>query len=157
MLNDWLLILIDIFFVAMLLNNLYWQSQIVVHAKYKISSLIIAVIFGVWVLSMPEDSWWYVVMVAAFLTVTLMQGTGGIAQKRLVTSGFFSNSLSYQKLTHVTLIPVELPNAPVQVISIFTVANRQNIQMTFKQSVAQLQQELKTVLPQNIEVEIAHM
>ena len=96
-------------------------------------------------------------MVASFLTITLMQGTGGIGTKRLVTNGFFATVVNYQKIAHVTLIPVQVLNTQPQVISIFTMVSRQNIQMTFNRSVNELKKDLRKVIPQNIEIEISQL
>ncbi|AXX65452.1 hypothetical protein DS830_08105 [Bombilactobacillus bombi] len=152
-----LLIFLDIMFIAVFGFNLYWQSQIIVPAKYKSSCLILAAIFAVWILSGPINSWAYIIMAAAFLTVTLMQGTGGIGAKRLVTNGFFATLINYKSISHVTLIPVQVLHAKPQVISIFTTINRQNIQMTFNRSVDELKQELRQVIPQNIEIEVSQL
>ncbi|UQS84166.1 hypothetical protein [Bombilactobacillus thymidiniphilus] len=152
-----ILIIVDIFFLGSLVFNLYWQAQIVIKAKYKVFSAILTVIFAFWLLSVPSPSWAYIIMVSAFLTVTLMQGTGGLGKKKLVTSGFFSNVIAYDKITHVTLIPVELPSVKSQVVAVFTVNNRQSIQMTFKCSLADLQEQLSQVIPQSIEIEVTQL
>ncbi|UQS82206.1 hypothetical protein MOO45_00485 [Bombilactobacillus folatiphilus] len=154
---DWIFILIDLFFIVAFLFNLFWQAQIVVPAKYKISSLVLTVFLAIWILSLPSDSWWYVLMVAAFLTTTLMQGTGGLGKKRLITNSFFAGVLGYQKVEHVTLVPIELPDTPAQVVAIFTTINRQNIQMTFKKSITDFQKDLQDVLPNNIKIDISRL
>ncbi|MBA1393699.1 hypothetical protein EQ500_07440, partial [Lactobacillus sp. XV13L] len=145
-----LLIFLDVMFIAVFIFNLYWQAQIIVPAKYKISCVIIAAIFAMWVWAGPISSWSYIIMVASFLTITLMQGTGGIGSKRLVNNGFFATVINYQRTSHVTLIPVQILNSSPQVISVFTTSNRQNIQMTFNRSVDELKKELRRVIPKNM-------
>lgn len=149
-----LLIGMDAIFIGMMIFNLYWQSQIIVYAKYKISSLFVALFFAVWVLSAPIHSWSYIVMVAAFLTLAIMQGTGGIGKKKLVTNGFFASVLDYKNIEHITLIPVDLPSQASQVISVFTTSNNQNIQMTFKKSVNEIQTQLRQLIPSSTTIEI---
>lgn len=152
-----LLIFLDILFIAVFIFNLYWQAQIIIPAKYKISCVFWTIFFAMWVWTGPINSWPYIIMVASFLTITLMQGTGGIGTKRLVTNGFFATIVNYQKIAHVTLIPVQVLHTQPQVISIFTMVSRQNIQMTFNRSVDELKKDLRKVIPQNIEIEISQL
>ena len=152
-----LLIFLDILFIAVFIFNLYWQAQIIIPAKYIISCVFWTIFFAMWVWTGPINSWPYIIMVASFLTITLMQGTGGIGTKRLVTNGFFATVVNYQKIAHVTLIPVQVLNTQPQVISIFTMVSRQNIQMTFNRSVDELKKDLRKVIPQNIEIEISQL
>jgi len=62
-----------------------------------------------------------------------------------------------RRIYHVTLIPVQVLNTQPQVISIFTMVSRQNIQMTFNRSVNELKKDLRKVIPQNIEIEISQL
>lgn len=155
--SDLLLSAIDIFFLASLIFNLYWQAQIIVPAKYKVSSLVLTALFAVWILAIPIHSWLYIIMVAAVLTVTIMQGTGGLGSRWLVTNGFFAGVVNYQKLAHITLIPVQLPTMRPQVITIFTTISRQNIQMTFNHSWKEIQHELRQLVPDHIPIDVTQL
>ncbi|NVY96470.1 hypothetical protein HU830_04705 [Lactobacillus sp. DCY120] len=153
---NWLVIL-DLLFLLILGFNLYWQAQIIVVAKYKYSSLILTIFFALWFWEVPQKSWTYVILVAAFLTVTLMQGSGGIGKSRLVTRGLFTSTISYAQLTHVTLIPVQIPTVKPQVVTVFTTLKQRNVQLTFNRSFEEVQTELRKLLPEKVKIEIASL
>lgn len=134
--------------------GIYWQSQIVIRARYKFTPLIFSVLIGSWVLGNPVMSWPFIIMLAAFFTLNIMDGVGGIGTKRLVTNGLFSRVIDYANITALKMLPVTLPNGKTRVVAIFIINERQQIQMNFNQKLEVLMTALKSLLPETVEIEV---
>lgn len=148
--------IINIIFLGGFAFNIYWQSQINIKAKYKYTPIIFSAILVSWMIEIPQISFDYIVLVAAFLTVGVMNGVGGIGEKRLVSSGFFSNVYEYSKLAHITLIPVDL-GAKSRVVAIFNTQSRQSAQMIFNNNLNEVQKELKRHVSDTTPIEIGQI
>lgn len=137
--------------------GIYWQSQIVIRARYKFMPLIFSVLVGSWVLSNPVMDWTYVIMLSAFFTLNIMDGVGGIGTKRLVTNGLFSRVIDYANITALKMLPVTLPNGKTRVVAVFIINERQQIQMNFNQKLEVLLMTLKKLLPDSVQIEIEQL
>lgn len=134
--------------------GIYWQSQIVIRARYKYTPIIFSVLIGSWVLTAPVNDWSFVIMLAAFFTLNIMDGVGGIGEKRLVTNGLFSRVIDYANITGIKMLPVTLPNGKNRVVAVFVINGRQQIQMNFNQKLETLVQTLKKLLPETVEIDV---
>lgn len=137
--------------------GIYWQSQIILRARYKYTPVLLSILIGSWVLSAPSPNFAFIVLLAAFFTLNIMDGVGGIGSKRLVTNGFFSRVIDYSMITRLKMLPVTLPNGKSRVIAIFVINERQQIQMNFNQHLETLIKTLSGLLPASVKIEIDHM
>lgn len=147
---------INLTFLVGFIFNIYWQSQITIKAKYKYMPVIFSVILVSWMVNIPAIPFEYIILVAGFLTISVMNGVGGIGEKRLVSSGFFSNVFEYSKLAHITLIPIDL-GAKSRVIAIFNTGARQSSQMIFNNTLKEVRDELKKHVPETTPIEIGQI
>lgn len=152
-----LIILIDIIFLLGAVYNVYWQSQIEIRSIYKISTLIFAMVIGAWLLISPVNQLPYIVMVAEFVTLTIMNGVGGVGSKKIVTSGFYSGILDYSQIVHVTLIPIELAGRKPRVAVVFNTNRPQQIQLNFNTSYKTIESYLKSKLASGVQMEIGQI
>lgn len=136
--------------------NIYWQSKIIIKAKYKYTPVIISVFIASWLFDGTPVSIEYIILIAAFITVSIMNGTGGIAEKKVINNGFFSNAFDYNKITYITLIPIELGNKS-RVVVIFNINNKQNAQMIFDANVDVIEKELQKRVPSSTKIEIGKL
>ena len=83
-----ILIIVDIIFFLGAAFNVYWQSQIEIKSIYKVSSLIFAAFIGAWLLFSPTNQLSYIIMVALFMLLNIMNGVGGIGSKKIVINGW---------------------------------------------------------------------
>lgn len=148
--------IINITFLVGFIFNIYWQSQIVIKAKYKYTPAIFSVILVSWMIEIPSMPFEYIILVAGFLTISIMNGVGGIGEKKLVSSGFFSNVFEYSKLSRITLIPIDL-GAKNRVVAIFNTETRQSAQMIFNNTVTEVREELKKHVPESTSIEIGQI
>lgn len=154
---DTFIIIIDIVFLIGAIFSIYWQSQIEIRSTYKLSTLIFAVFVGAWLLISPVNRLPYIFMVAEFVTLTIMNGVGGIGNKKIILSGFYSGVLDYSQIVHVTLIPIELPGQVERVAVIFNTNRAAQIQLNFKRSYKEIEKFLSDKLGKDVEVEIGQV
>ncbi|MDO1605778.1 hypothetical protein Q2T76_06865 [Lactobacillus sp. YT155] len=140
-------------FVTGAIFNIYWQSQITIRSRYKYTPIIVSGLFASWVVAGLSFSFGYIVLIALFLTIGIMDGVGGIGEKRLVNSGFFSSVYKYSQLAHITLIPVNLGEKN-RVVAIFNLTTRQSVQMIFNNELNVIKQELEKHINDSTEIEI---
>ncbi|MGR3742385.1 hypothetical protein [Companilactobacillus sp. DQM5] len=140
-------------FVAGAAFNIYWQSQITIKAKYKFMPVVVSAFFVAWIFTGFEYSLSYIILVALFLTVGIMDGVGGIGEKRIVSSGFLSSVYEYSKLTNITLIPINLGNKN-RVVAIFNLNTRQSTQMIFNKELNVIKNELEKHINDSTKIEI---
>ncbi|WP_125768860.1 hypothetical protein [Lapidilactobacillus wuchangensis] len=134
--------------------GIYWQSQIVIRARYKYTPVIFSILIGSWALSVPTMNWPFIILMAAFFTLNIMDGVGGIGGKRLVTNGLFSRVVDYSTITALKMVPVTLPNGKSRVIVLFVINDRQQIQMNFNQHLEILMKSLAQLLPDTVKIEV---
>lgn len=154
---DLIIIIVDVVFLAGAVFNIYWQSQIEIRSVYKISSLVFAAFMGGWLMVSSSSDLPYIIMVAAFVTLTIMNGVGGIGEKKVVMNGFYSGVLDYSQIVHVTLIPIEIPQRKPKVAVIFNTKRTQQIQMSFNTSYKTVQDYLSNKLSSGVQVEVGQI
>ncbi len=154
---DGIIIFIDIVFLVGAIFSIYWQSQIEIRATYKLSTLIFAVFVGAWLMISPVNRLPYILMVAEFVTLTIMNGVGGIGSKKIILSGFYSGVLDYSQIVHVTLIPIEIPGQNERVAVIFNTKRPQQIELNFKRSYKDIEKYLEDKLSKDVQVEIGQV
>ncbi|MFD1472388.1 hypothetical protein [Companilactobacillus mishanensis] len=154
---DGIIIFIDVVFLVGAIFSIYWQSQIEIRATYRISALIFAGIVGAWLMITPVDRLPYIFMVAEFVTLTIMNGVGGIGNKKIILSGFYSGVLDYSQIVHVTLIPIQLPGRNERVAVIFNTNRPQQIELNFKRSYKEIEKFLEDKLSKDVQVEIGQV
>ena len=154
---DLLIIVVDVIFLAGAVFNIYWQSQIEIRSIYKISSLIFAAFIGSWLLFSATNDLPYIIMTASFITLTIMNGVGGIGEKKVIMNGFYSGVIDYAQIVHVTLIPIEIPQRKPKVAVIFNTKRTQQIQMSFNTSYKTVQDYLSNKLSSGVQVEVGQI
>ncbi len=113
-----------------------------------------AVFFGFWFVSTGVGNMYYVVFMAAFLTLTVMTGSTGLTPTRLINVGLFSRVIPYTRLVGVTLTPLQLPNGQSMVVAVFGLSARRFVRLTFRSDLQSLISILRPRVPQNIEIRI---
>ena len=152
-----ILIIVDIIFFLGAAFNVYWQSQIEIKSIYKVSSLIFAAFIGAWLLFSPTNQLSYIIMVALFMLLNIMNGVGGIGTKKIVLNGFYSGVLDYSQVSHVTLIPIELQGQKPKVAVIFNTKRPQQVEMNFNVSYKEMQKFLDKKLSNEVSVEVGQI
>ena len=146
---------IDIVFAVTAIFNIYWQSQIVVRAKYKYSSLFWGLLIGYWLAAGSKYSLDFILLISLFVLLSFMGGIGGIGEKRLVSSGFYSGTIEYKRIKHILLIPAQIANVSRdQVLAVFNMNSGQTYQMTFNYSANDIYKELKKHISEDTQIEI---
>lgn len=133
----------------------YWQATLVVRCRYRVSSIVWAVIF-IWL----AFTWNYVekgdpgitVFLALFLIISIIDGFTGLTDKRIVVAGYFKRTIKYEDLAVVRLISV--PAAKPNVLCIFQTKNRRQYALRFNLEVNAFLKELKPHLESDVKVEI---
>ena len=152
-----ILIIVDIIFFLGAAFNVYWQSQIEIKSIYKVSSLIFAAFIGAWLLFSPTNQLSYIIMVALFMLLNIMNGVGGIGSKKIVINGFYSGVLDYSQIIHVTLIPIELQGSKPKVAVIFNTKRPQQVEMNFNMYYKDIQKFLDTKLSNEVSVDVGQI
>lgn len=152
-----ILLIVDVIFFFGAAFNVYWQSQIEIRSIYKISSLIFAGFIGAWLLISPTGQLSYVVMVALFMLLNIMNGVGGVGTKKIVLNGFYSGVLDYSQVEHVTLIPIEIQGRKPKVAVIFNTKRPQQVEMNFNISYKDMQKFLDKKLSNEVSVEVGQI
>ncbi|MFD1671980.1 hypothetical protein ACFQ5M_07730 [Agrilactobacillus yilanensis] len=152
------IIILDIGMIASAIYSVYWQSQLTIRARYNLSTPILGIVFSVWILATPAASNWpYVIAVSSFILVMIMDGVGGIGTKRLISTGFFSRVVPYRNFSEITLIPIDLPDGKSRVIAVFMTLTHQKMQLTFNQTVENLQAELEKYIPETVSINVENI
>ncbi|GAF40323.1 hypothetical protein FC83_GL003334 [Agrilactobacillus composti DSM 18527 = JCM 14202] len=151
-------LILDVGMFASAAYSVYWQSQIILRARYNYFSAILGIVFSAWILATPAASNWpYIVAVSLFILVSIMNGVGGVGSRRLVTTGFFSRVIDYKTFAEVTLIPIDLPGGKNRVVGIFMTSTQQRVQLTFNQTVEAIRSELQKHIPDNVEINVENI
>lgn len=148
------LILLDVALLALSGYYLFWQSRIDFRASYSTFQLFMAVVLGFWFLTTGIANIWYIVFIAAFITLTVMSGSTGLTPTRLINVGIFARVVPYTKLVGVTLTPLTLPNGQSLVVGIFGISPRRYIRLTFRSDLQTLFNVLRPRVPEAIEIKI---
>lgn len=151
------LIVLDIALIGLGAYYLYWQSRIDVPGAYSTFQLVMAVLFGFWFISSGTASIYYIIFMAAFLTLTVMTGTTGLTPTRLINVGLFSRVIPYTRLIGVTLTPLQLPNGQTMVVAVFGLSARRFVRLTFRSDLQSLVTILRPRVPQNVEIRVQQL
>lgn len=134
----------------------YWQAKVEFHGRYRISSIIWALIF-IWL----GFTWNYIekgdpglnVFLALFLLISIVDGFSGFSAKRMVVSGYFKRTVRYDEIANITLINVPSQKKPL-VMALFRTNNNRAYMMRFRVQVTEVLPALQKYIGKNIPVEI---
>lgn len=151
------LIILDIALLALGGFFVYWQGQIDVRASYNTFQIIFAAVFAVWFVTAGIYNMYYIIFIAACITLIIMAGSSGLTPTRLVATGVFQRVIPYSRLTGVTLTPLSLPNGRSMVVGIFALSKRRFVRLTFRTELDTLVHTLQPRLPASITITIQHV
>lgn len=118
----------------------YWQAKLELRGKYRLSLLIWTVLI-IWVgfyWNMLEQNQPGITMFLALLLLTsIIDGFTGFAQKRVVVSGYFKRTISYQEIEHISLIDFAL-GEKVRVICIIETNNGRQYTLQFAKQIEKI-------------------
>lgn len=151
-----LYILIGIYIIGYLFFSWYWQAVIDIRARYRISSVIwalvfLAIVFGMDYVSDPNLS--LNVLVAAFILMSIIDGFSGFAKKRLVVSGYFRRTVKYGDIARVTLIPVPTTKKPTT-MAIFQTHKNTAFTLRFSKELEVIIRAIQTYIGKDTAIEI---
>ncbi|WP_179394369.1 hypothetical protein [Lacticaseibacillus absianus] len=148
------LLSLDAALLALGVYNLYWQAQIDLRGNYAGFQVVMAALFAFWFLATGTPSILMVVFFAAFITLTVMSGTSGLAKTAVVSVGMVRRVLPYQKMTAISLTPLALPNGRELVVAVFGRSPRGFIRLTFKTDLQSLMATLRPRVPESVPITI---
>ena len=151
-----LYILIGIYIVGYLFFSWYWQAVIEVRARFRISSVIWALVFLVIVFGMDYVSNPNLILnifVAAFILMSIVDGFSGFAKKRLVISGYFRRTVKYSDIEKVTLITVPTTNKPTT-MAIFQTNKNSAFTLRFSKEFEEIIRAVQTYVGKDTAIEI---
>lgn len=151
---SYLLIVLDATLLGLLGYYLFWQNRMDVPAAYSFFQILFAVIMASWFLTTGIADITYIIFIATFLTMAILGGSSGLADKRLIAMGMFQRVIPYSKLTAVTLTPITLPNGQSVVMAMFQLSKRRLVRMTFKADLDAIMQRLKPRVPEHLTIEV---
>ena len=134
----------------------YWQANLVVRCRYRVSSIIWAVLF-IWL----AFTWNYIakgdsgvtVFLALFLLISIIDGFTGLTNKRIVVAGYFKRTIKYDELEAVRIINIPNPKKP-SVLCVFQTKNDRQYALRFNMDVEQFMKILKPHLDSSVKIEI---
>ncbi|EEJ71327.1 hypothetical protein [Lactobacillus ultunensis] len=149
-------IVVNIIMLAYACYSWYWQAKVEFHGRYRISSIIWAIIF-IWL----GFTWNYIekgdpglnVFLALFLLISIVDGFSGFSAKRMVVSGYFKRTVKYDEIANITLINVPSQKKPL-VMALFRTNNNRAYMMRFRIQVTEVLPALQKYIGKNIPVEI---
>ena len=149
-------IIVNILMLAYAFYSWYWQAKIEFSGRYRISSIIWAIIF-IWL----GFTWNYIekgdpglnVFLALFLLISIVDGFSGFSTKRMVVSGYFKRTVKYEEIANITIINVPNQNKPL-VMALFRTNNNRAYMMRFRVQINEVLPALQKYIDKNIPVEI---
>lgn len=149
-------IIVNILMLAYACYSWYWQAKVEFHGRYRISSIVWAIIF-IWL----GFTWNYIekgdpglnVFLALFLLISIVDGFSGFSAKRMVVSGYFKRTVKYDEISNVTLINVPNQKKPL-VMALFRTNNNRAYMMRFRVQISEVLPALQKYINKNIPVEI---
>lgn len=149
-------IVVNIIMLGYACYSWYWQAKVEFHGRYRISSIIWALIF-IWL----GFTWNYIekgdpglnVFLALFLLISIVDGFSGFSAKRMVVSGYFKRTVRYDEIANITLINVPSQKKPL-VMALFRTNNNRAYMMRFRVQVTEVLPALQKYIGKNIPVEI---
>lgn len=147
---------IAIYMIGYLIYSWYWQVMIDYRARFRVSSVIWALLFVILGFSLDyfvNSSMAIHAFIAAFIVMGIVDGFSGFSPKRLVVSGYFKRTLKYSDVERVTLIQVPTARKPT-VLAIFQTKNRQAYYMRFSKKLEDVIVTLRKYLGSGVGIEI---
>lgn len=149
-------ILINILLGIYACYSWYWQAQLDLRGKYRIS-LLIWTLFIIWL----GFTWNYIerdepginVFLALLLLVSIVDGYTGFAPKRAVISGYFKRTLKYSEIDNVLLINLTMGKKPT-VICILETSKGRQYNLQFSGDVQKVIKTLQKYADHQIRVEV---
>ncbi|WP_461225089.1 hypothetical protein [Lacticaseibacillus suihuaensis] len=148
------IVLLDVALLSLGVYNLYWQGQIDLRGGYATFQLILAGFFIVWFLTSGAASLSVIIFYAAFITLTVMAGTTGLTQTRVVAAGIVNRMFPYAKLTGISLTPVSLPDGRELVVAAFGISAHRAVRVTFKTDLQSLVNTLRPRVPASVPITV---
>lgn len=152
-------IAICIYIVGYLFYSWYWQAVIDYRARFRISSVLWALIFlslGFSLDYFTDPNITMNVFIAAFLLLSIVDGFSGLTKKRLVISGYFKRTVKYSDVAHITLIPMPTTKKPT-VMAIFQTNRRQAYYLRFSKQLSDVITALRKYVGSNVGIEVRQM
>lgn len=136
----------------------YWQATIAYRGRYRYSVLIILALF-IWL----GFKWNFIdinepglpIILSLLIVLTIMDGFNGLAEHRVVVTGYLRRTIKYSDILHITLINVSTGKKPV-VMAIFRTA-REAYYLPFSHTIEELLGYLKPRLMNNVSIEIQNL
>lgn len=154
-----LYIAIDIFLIGFIFYSWYCQATIEFRARFRISSIIWALIFiliGFQLDYFNNPDITTNIFLAIFILLSVIDGWSGLAKKKLVLSGYFKRTLNYSEVSKITLIQV--PNAKkTTVLAIFQTSKKRSYYLRFSKQVTDVITALRQYLGKEVVIEIQKM
>lgn len=149
----------SIFILGYIGYSWYWQAIIDVRGKYRYSSIVWSLIF-IWI----AFNWNYLspsdtalpIFLALFITMSIIDGFAGLANKRIVLSGYFKRTLKYRDVEHITLINVSGRKHPL-VMAIFRTQTKRVYYLPFSKQIEEIIQVLHQKINADVGIEIQDM
>lgn len=154
-----LYIAISIYLVSYLIYSWYWQAMIEFRARFRISSVIWALVFlgiGFSMDYFSDPNLALNAFMAAFILMSIVDGFSGFAKNKLVVSGYFKRTVKYSEIAHVTLIPVPNPKKPT-VMAIFQTNKRQAFSLRFSRQLEEVIMAVRKYLGTSVGIEVRKM
>ncbi|CCI81433.1 hypothetical protein [Lactobacillus hominis] len=151
-----LYIALCIYIVGYLFYSWYWQAIIDYRARFRISSVLWALVFlslGFSLDYFNDPNLMMNIFIAAFLLISIVDGFSGLTKKRLVISGYFKRTIKYSDLAHITLIQVPTTKKPT-VMAIFQTNRRQAYYLRFSKQVSDVISVLRKYVGTNVGIEV---
>lgn len=134
----------------------YWQAKLKIKGKFRLSILIWTLLV-IWL----AFTWNYIVksdpgidlFLALILLVSIIDGSTGFAEKRMVVSGYFKRTVKYQDLENVLLIALPLQKTPSTICILGTSTGRQ-YSLQLKADPQEIVNFLRKVVDHHLKIEI---
>lgn len=149
-------IVINILLFGYTCYSWYWQANLDLRGKYRLSVLIWT-IFMIWLgftwNYLVADDWNINIFLALILVTSIIDGFTGFAPHRVVVSGYFKRTVPYSKITDITLIKLPLARRTT-VVCMFNTSDHHRYLLQFQKSVAQIMNTLKTHIDHRISIKV---
>ncbi|MGN1272719.1 hypothetical protein [uncultured Lactobacillus sp.] len=149
-------IVVNVLMLAYACYSWYWQAKIEFRGRYRVSSIVWAVIF-IWL----GFTWNYIekgdpglnVFLALFLLISIVDGFSGFSAKKLVISGYFKRTVKYDEIANVTLIDIPSEKKPL-LVAIFNTNTNKSYMMRFRAHANDVLPAIQKYIGENISVEV---
>ncbi|WP_034538199.1 hypothetical protein [Lactobacillus psittaci] len=134
----------------------YWQATIEIHGRYRLASIIWAIIF-IWVCF----AWNYInfsttglpILLAIFLLMSIMDGNTGFSKTRIVVSGYLKRTVKFSDIDHIKVMGTTKPNGKGLVIVAFQSKGR-TYYIRFSKAIDDVIQALQKCVRKDVGIEV---